>query len=64
MLRTLLAALPLRQAVGLATELTGASRNVLYARALVLKGGETEDDAAHLRARGSAIGTRRSVACF
>jgi 16S rRNA (cytidine1402-2'-O)-methyltransferase len=36
-LMPLLAALPLKQAVALAGEITGAARNALYARALVLK---------------------------
>ena len=37
-LRTLLDALPLKQAVAIAAELTGAARNALYERALALKG--------------------------
>jgi 16S rRNA (cytidine1402-2'-O)-methyltransferase len=36
-LRPLIAALPLRQAVALAAEIAGAPRNLLYARALALK---------------------------
>lgn len=37
MLRTLLDALPLKQAVGVAAQLSGAARNALYERALALK---------------------------
>ncbi len=39
-LKILLAELPLKQAVALAVKLTGGSRNVIYERALALKGGE------------------------
>ena len=46
LLRPLLAALPLKQAVALAAEIGGAPRNALYARALVLKAQRPpEDDA-------------------
>lgn len=39
-LKILLGELPLKQAVALAVKLTGGSRNVIYERALTLKGGE------------------------
>ncbi|MBA3625425.1 MAG: hypothetical protein H0W48_13450 [Methylibium sp.] len=37
LLRTLLAALPLKQAVALTAEASGAARNALYERALALR---------------------------
>jgi 16S rRNA (cytidine1402-2'-O)-methyltransferase len=43
MLRTLLAALPLKQAVAVAAELSGAARNRLYERALELKREDGDD---------------------
>ena len=46
LLAPLLAALPLKQAVALAAEIGGAPRNLLYARALELKGRSESDDAA------------------
>jgi 16S rRNA (cytidine1402-2'-O)-methyltransferase len=43
-LRTLLGALPLKQAVAIGAELTGAPRNTLYARALQLKQAPEDDE--------------------
>jgi len=45
LLRTLVAALPLKQAVALTAEATGAPRNALYERALQLKSGAPTEDA-------------------
>ena len=54
MLRTLLDALPLKQAVAVAAQLSGAPRNRLYARALTLKNGGGDASSGDLDTDASA----------
>ena len=61
LLAPLLAALPLKQAVALAAEIGGAPRNLLYARALVLKAEAAPERTTERAARSGLDGTRQTA---